>query len=205
MYDSNGGSLLVLRQFPVVSVASVDFGGRSFSQAATGNPPANGFLLQSPGFNQQRLEMRGYNFPRGRSTVSVTYTTGWVQTQTQIVAESVVLDPMWLEDRGVVPTVGSAFEAVASAPGPGEYSVSAGVYTFNEDDVGREVAITFCYCPEDIEQAVIEIIGERYKSKERIGVASVSVPQSGTTSFSQKDMSSWARAALQPYARVAPI
>jgi hypothetical protein len=50
------------------------------------------------------------------------------------------------DDDGVVyATSGLPLTRVASAPGAGQYSVSAGVYTFNSADSGKAVLVTYTY------------------------------------------------------------
>lgn len=50
------------------------------------------------------------------------------------------------EDLGVTDAVaGFAFKRVASAPATGQYSVSAGVYTFAADDQGDSVVISYAW------------------------------------------------------------
>jgi len=51
----------------------------------------------------------------------------------------------WTADLGVRDSNGLPFTRVASAPAVGQYSVSAGVYTFNASDVGKTVFINFQY------------------------------------------------------------
>lgn len=51
----------------------------------------------------------------------------------------------WQEDLGVINASGIAMTKVASAPATGQYSVSAGVYTFAAADTGLQVFINFRY------------------------------------------------------------
>lgn len=51
----------------------------------------------------------------------------------------------WVEDLGVVDANGLTMTRVASAPATGQYSVSAGVYTFAAADTGLKVYISFSY------------------------------------------------------------
>lgn len=51
----------------------------------------------------------------------------------------------WAEDLGVVDANGLTMTKVASAPATGQYSVSAGVYTFAAADTGVRVYISFAY------------------------------------------------------------
>jgi hypothetical protein len=52
----------------------------------------------------------------------------------------------WAADLGVIDsTTGRAMTRVASAPAAGQYTVAAGVYTFNTGDVGKVVYISYRY------------------------------------------------------------
>lgn len=52
----------------------------------------------------------------------------------------------FIEDLGVVnASTGSAFTRVASAPATGQYSVSAGVYTFASADAGGSIIISYSW------------------------------------------------------------
>lgn len=51
----------------------------------------------------------------------------------------------WVADMGVRDTSGNDFTRVASAPTAGQYSVSAGVYTFAAGDASKALLFTFEY------------------------------------------------------------
>ena len=54
----------------------------------------------------------------------------------------------WLEDLGVIDaSTGLALTKVASAPATGQYSVSAGVYTFAAADTTKAMLISYSYTP----------------------------------------------------------
>lgn len=69
-----------------------------------------------------------------------------------------------------------------------------------------EVTYTAGYAvvPADVEQACIEIVGEAFKRKERIGQLSKTLGGQETIAFSQADMNAAVRAMLDPYRRVVP-
>lgn len=58
--------------------------------------------------------------------------------------------------------------------------------------------------PPDLEQACIELVGLRYRDKDRIGLTSKGLAGE-TTAFSQKDMPDQVRTVLQSYARIVPL
>ena len=203
-YDSGGLNFLSLRQFPVRGVTSIQFGGNEVTQEATGNPPINGWLLMPP----SRLEVRGHCFPRGRNVVRVQYQAGYDvkavvgSLEAQVVPAGLTVTPnlCWLSDLGVTLADGTALTEVASAPGALQYSVSsAGVYTFNAAQQGAAVLLDYSCVPPDLEQAVIELVGERFKQRSRIGMNSQSLAQGETVNYLVKDMSDNIRAALEPY------
>jgi hypothetical protein len=51
----------------------------------------------------------------------------------------------WLNDLGVTDTTGVPYTRVVSGPTTGQYSVSAGVYTFATADTAKNVVISFQY------------------------------------------------------------
>lgn len=74
-YDGNGNARLLLRNTPVVSVASVMVGSLVIPQAV----PANGSVVGQPGWRatDRAVLLSGYCFERGQDNVSVTYTAGY--------------------------------------------------------------------------------------------------------------------------------
>ena len=58
--------------------------------------------------------------------------------------------------------------------------------------------------PADISQVVVELVGERYKSRDRIGVRSKSLPNGESVTFDSSALSKMALQVLQPYMRVVP-
>lgn len=208
-YDSGGRDFLNLRQWPVRTMTEIQFGGVSITQAATGNPPLNGWMITDP----SRLMVRGWLFPRGRNVVNVQYQAGYfindechtiVVGETPPAAAPITTDFMWLGDLGVT-IDGVAAVLVDDAPAAGQYAVSdAGDYTFAVADIGKRACISYSYCPPDLEQAVIELIGEMYKHRDRIGMQSKSLPNGETVSFLVKSISDRARLSLEAYIRRAP-
>lgn len=202
-YDSGGLNFISLRQFPVRTVTSIQFGGNEVAQEATGNPPINGWLLSPP----SRLEVRGHCFPRGRSVVRVQYSAGYdikavvgsLEAHVVPAGLTVQTNLAWLGDLGVTLSDGTPLTLVTGAPGALEYAVSAGTYTFNTAQNGAAVLLDYSCVPPDLEQAVIELVGERFKQKDRIGVNANSLSQGETVTYLVKDMSDNIRAALEPY------
>jgi hypothetical protein len=108
----------------------------------------------------------------------------------------------WGADQGVTYANGTALTQVSGNPAVGQYSVSAGIYTFNSADANAAVLISYSYVPSDIGHAAMEMVGERYRYKNRIGEVSKSLGGQETVSFSQKNMPDFIATLLQPYKRV---
>lgn len=206
-YDSGGQNFLNLRQWPVLSVASVQFASVTIDTEATGVPPLNGWRLIPP----TRLMVTNYTFPRGRSCVRVQYEAGYrITGESHVVPE--IPDPAApltvqtnftsLLDLGVTLADGTPLVAVTGVPGAGEYSVVDGLYTFNDAQAEETVLITYSYVPADLDQAVVELVGERYRQRDRIGMNSKSLPNGESVSFLVKDMNAYTRRTVDLYRRV---
>lgn len=215
IYDGYGNSFMVLRRNPVYRVLAVSFNGQAIP-AATGdgfaNPYTNGWVLE-PEYSimgAQRLNFYGYVTPRHRSAVAVRYTSGYVTTEAATIPAAadytVSTVFFWLSDISVAKASdGTLFTKVDANPGPGQYTVANGVYTFNAADASTAIVLTYSFVPSDIENAVIEIVAERYRYMDRIGMVSKSLGGQENVSFSQKAMSSFIGENLTPYINVTPI
>jgi len=222
VYDGVGNSRQILRHWPVLSVTSVTVDYQTIIQYQVPQQPnpyytqyGCGWVLEPwsgyPPGRPQAVDLRGFRFTRGNSNVQIVYTAGFVvQNEAQTVPSSgsytvAVNAPNgnWAVDQGVTyASSGTALAPVASSPAQGQYSVSAGVYTFNSADSAQAVLISYSYIPSDIEEACIELVGERYRYRNRIGEVSKSLGGQETTSYSQKDMPDFLKTVLQPYRRV---
>lgn len=217
-YDGAGwpSSRLMLKQWPVISIAQVSIGNTLIGAAAVPGPnqqgSQSGYLL-SPGDSfppgaQQFLDFPGYGTPRGSQNIGVSYRAGYATSESwQIPTTPYQITPTalygrWAMDLGVT-IAGVAAAKVASAPVTGQYAVSAtGVYTFAAADAGKAAVISYGYVPQDLEQAALEWISFRYVSRASIGVNSKSLGGQETISYSAKDMPSPVAMMLQNYRRV---
>ena len=215
IYDGNGMNFLVMREDTVTDIVSIDLGnGTLLTTPSTGSPPSNGFLIPDDTKGQQRLVLRGYCFPRGRSNITVTYHAGFrVLNEAQTVGPATGVDALsaqvalsWLGDLGVTLANGTPLAPVPASPAAMQYSVADGVYLFNVAQALAPVLISYQQCPDDVAEAAIELVGERYKVRNRIGEVSHAMggQTNTTTAFSQKDMNDFIKAALRPYRKVAP-
>lgn len=125
--NGNGKTMMMLRNYPIVSVASVSINSVAISPAS--GPTSSGYQ-----FDQDTIWLNGYDFGKTPLGVTVQYTAGYAAT------------------------------------------------------------------PPEVEQACLELIGLRYREKDRIGHVSKSLAGE-TVSFSQKDMSDSIRTILQAYKR----
>jgi hypothetical protein len=222
VYDGVGNSRQILRHWPVLSVASVTVDYQTIVQYQVPQQPTPyytqygcGWVLEPwdgyPPGRPQAVDLRGFRFCRGNSNVQIVYTAGFVvQNEAQTVPASSVYSVAvnapngnWAVDQGVTyASSGTALTPVASAPAQGQYSVAAGLYTFNAADASQAVLISYSYIPSDIEDACITLVGERYSYKNRIGTVSKSLGGQETVSYSQKDMPDFIKTTLRPYRRV---
>ena len=73
----------------------------------------------------------------------------------------------------------------------------------------RPVVVTYtggyATTPADVAQAVVELVGEAYRRRDRIGVASKTLGGQEVVAFSLKDMNDTARALLSSYQVLAPF
>lgn len=224
-YDGQGNQRLFLRNWPVLSVSQLLINARMVIAAqppsvATGMP--SGYLLSPwngvPPGELQSIDLFNNSFgfyqnffPYGRQNVSVTYVTGYaVQAEAQSVPASpgqytvTALAPYgpWASDMGVSYASGAALTAVATPTAAGQYSVAGGVYTLSAADAGAAVQISYGFTPQDIWQAAMELISERFRYRDHIGQQSKTLGGQETTSFSLKDMPDAMKLMLQPYRAV---
>lgn len=212
VFDGVGQRGQMLRNFPVLSVSSVLIDGQVIP-AAVGQT-GSGYVLDPwdgfPPGRPQSIALRGYSFCRGYDNISISYTAGFV---VQNEAQTIPATPFqvtanapngpWAVDQGVTfANGGAALAPVSGTPATSQYSVANGVYTFAAGDTGKGVLISYSYVPADIEQACCELVGERYKVKDRIGYVSKSLGGQETVTFSQKEMSDFTSGLLVPYKRV---
>ncbi len=204
-YDGRGGNTMMPRNWPVVSVTSLNMEGVALS-AAAGVPPTNGWMLESDtGGGPQRITLRGWSFPRCRSGINLVYTSGYVTSDQAVAAALVTTSRLWLADSGVTYN-GAALQLVSSGPAAGQYSVdSAGNYSFATADAGHAVVISYSYVPADVEQCCLEMVASKYKAKDRLDISTESLGGQQTVGYTQRDMSPWIKTTLQPFMSTVPI
>jgi hypothetical protein len=208
---------VTLRQWPVIQVNSVLWRGIVIPSDANADPEAStGYVLQpgdtAPPGGPQALDLFGAFFRPGRQSLAVSYRAGYaVQGEEQTVPASApfqlaALAPYgpWASDLGVsYPATGVSLAPVSLAPGPGQCTVSNGLYLFSAADAGQAVAISYGYVPQDIAQAATELAADRFRAAERIGLKSKSVGGQETIAYDTSAIPAPILAMLQPYRRVA--
>lgn len=217
--DGTGGRVLLLKEWPVISVSSVAIDGLSIPQA-TGQEP--GWVLDSwdgaPPGRMQALRLRGHTFGSGRpgagdvANVEVTYQVGYqVTNEPHVVADATTMANAlygpWGSDEGVTYANGTPLTLVTAAPNVGQYALDAvaGTYDFNAGDNGASLLVSYGFVPSDLADATIELVSERYKYSQRVGEKSHSLGGNETVSFDTTRFTPLVASLLQPYRNVPPL
>ncbi|HUO92562.1 MAG TPA: hypothetical protein VMU22_06560 [Rhizomicrobium sp.] len=209
-HTGTGGSVLVLKEWPVLSVSSVVVDGLAIPQAARQSP---GWALDAwngvPPGRMQALRLRGYLFG---GPVEVTYEAGY-----RVTAEPhVVLDEQveatapygpWASDEGVTYASGTALIATTGNPTAGQYALDsiAGIYDFSAGDLAATVLFSYGFVPYDLADACIELVAERYRYAQRIGEKSHSLGGNETVAFDTTRFTPLVMQLLQPYRNIPPL
>ncbi len=196
-------------QYPIIAVSALSINGNVIP-AATNPPIGSGFL-----WDKESIFNVGYPYPVGFQNVTFTYTAGYQSAESLTVpADNVFQIPVaslgrpWVTDRGVKFANGISLFKVAANPATGQYAVIEvdGVmkYQFADVNAGAAIVVTYGYCPADLEQALIEMIAERYMTRDRISQVSKSFGGE-VISFSQKDFNANVADIFKQYRNVVPI
>jgi hypothetical protein len=205
---------MVLPQWPVTSISLLQADGLTIEARAPLVTPSvynNGFgyTFQPPG----QVALTGYLFPRGYNNVTVEWVGGYlIEDEAHTVPD--VPGPYVVEtsgrwsagDRGVTyASTGVALVAVTATPtAAGEYRVDTdnwSLYEFSELDAGADVLISYAFVPYDIEQACIDMMGDWFVYRSRIGVLSKGI-EGQTITYTNTPITSRARGVLDQYRRV---
>lgn len=211
-----------------ISNASYGFGGSMFGNSGLPSPPqnipaqtqfgANGYVLEAwdgalPG-KPQNVILSGYNYPRGNYNIQFTYQAGYCiqneaqtipETSTYTVSPSVPNGPFSQDNTPTYASTGVAFVLSKVAPSVGQYQIaqdpSTGIatYTFAAADAGQAIFLNYSFIPSDLENAVIDMIGERFKYMSRIGEKSHSLGGQETVSYDTSPLTNFDMLALNPY------
>lgn len=213
--DGTGGLTLVLREWPALSVTSLAICGQFVPPASSNAYGGYGLEPWSgipPGY-MQVVALHGYRFTRELQNVSITYRAGYqVTAEVHVVANGAVavVAPYgsWGSDGGVTYADGTPLVQAGGAPAAGQYQLTPdtpGSYTFNADDNGATVLVTYGYVPAGLTDACIEFVAERFKYAQRIGETSHSLGGNETVAFDNARFTPLVTQLLAPYRHVLPI
>src|SRR5438552_1102151 len=159
--DGTGGTSIMLREWPVLSVSSLAIDGQIVPQATSS--VSRGFVFEPwngmPPGGAQVLALRGFCYgfrlPGVLNTqiVAIAYRAGYqASAEAQSVANGsvTVIAPCgaWASNGGVMYANGTPLVAVNGAPAAGQYQLDAnapGSYIFNAADNRATVLITYGY------------------------------------------------------------
>jgi len=214
--DGTGGTSLILKQWPVISIASVAACEQTIPPCSADAEFGTGYVVEQwsgvPPGRSQALSLRGYSFPQGAQNATIVYQSGYQVTaepQTVSSGTATVNAPFgnWASDVGVSYANGMALTQVASAPAVGQYALdaTAGTYDFNAGDDRASILISYGFVPSDLADACIELVSERFKYSERIGEKTHSLGVNETVAFDTTRFTPLIAAMLQPYKNLVPL
>ncbi len=215
--DGGAGDTMMLRQWPVLSIASIVIDDRAIPQSFDHGA---GWTLEQwdgtpPGLPQSLL-LRGYAFGsawgHNAANVALTYCAGYrVTNEPQTVSGGTanISAPYgaWASDEGVTYANGTPLARVAGTPALGQYvlDATAGKYDFNAADEDAAVLISYGFVPSDLADACIELVSERYKYAQRIGEKTHSLGGNETVSFDNTRFTPFVASLLAPYRNVSSL
>ena len=95
-------------------------------------------------------------------------------------------------------------EPVVAGGGAQKLMLNEGRFPYGVSNVTVSYTAGYAATPADVEQAVIELVGERFRARERIGLTAKTLGGQETTAFATKPFNDTIAALLQPYRRVCP-
>jgi hypothetical protein len=209
-FIGNGRPSQLVKNWPIISVASVGLNGILVNQATlgVGGKPSQGFTIGDPLNGPQSIDLWGYLYPYGLPC-QIVYKSGYEASETGVIPHTHNFSPItggiWTADGGVT-LDGVTAVKVSSNPSAGQYAVSEwGIYSFNASDEDGEITVTYSYCPHDLVQAVTQLIGEWWRRKDRIGQLSKTLGGQETVSFTNRDMTDTIRSVLQNHKDEVPV
>lgn len=181
IFDGVGNMQLVLPDYPVTKIVSVQNGQVSIPPSAEGYGYRYvPWLGDLPGDPVVLDLIGGYYY--GAQNVAVTYEAGYKVSNE---AWTIPIAPgpytitvlqeagIWSRDNGVTYADGTPLLPVQAITAIGQYippnDTLPGLYTFGSADAGKQVLISYSFVPSDLEEATIQMIAERYAYRGRIG------------------------------------
>lgn len=202
-YDGGGAAFMLLRESPVIEISALEIDGAGTFPLYSNGGRGYRLAAAEPGDGRQRLSLVNAIFPIGIDNVRARYRTGRIVEETIKIpaVEGNAARSLYAPNRPFLRDLGvsKAGEALT------DYEVEDGIYSFPAAQAGDEVVLRFSVAPADIENCVIEILGETFKRKERIGQTSAVLGPQQTVHFSQKDFPPGVKTVLDTYLRSAPL
>lgn len=186
-----------------ISIVGISPGGYGVSRGAGGSFAATGGPLTRT--------YGGYGFGRandqGRQNIQVAYFAGGAVMFREVVTvpagpgpytATVNQSSLFWADLGQVyyntPQNGQLVQLTLASgpPAQGQYTVAAGVYTFNSADAGQKISIDYGYdaAMPDLQMAAILQVCETLYTRKSIGLRSQGSPESGTTLYTNNTFTS---------------
>ena len=97
-----------------------------------------------------------------------------------------------------------SLEPPVSGGGAQRLTLNDGRFPYGVSNVTVSYQAGYTATPPDVEQAVIELVGERFRARERIGPSAKTRGGQETTGFVTKAFNDTIAALLQPYRRICP-
>jgi len=209
--NGTGTDRLMLPYNPIISVSSVTVCDRALSLVTDAD--AVGYQ-----YDEKFIYLcGGWEFPRGRRNVQVSFDSGFSTTQDAYIPKGAnSLTPT--SGSGIGPdgapanTSGPAvvdrgvwnyddnkwYTRVASNPAHDQYTFADGVYTFDNTDRDEQVRMEYDYVPGSVEQAGIEMVAALLKRRDNAGISSRSIGQENVV-YETKMLVDAVKEMLQPY------
>lgn len=228
-FDGVGNMQLVLPDYPVTSVVSVQNGNAIVPPSVLPTPPGSpqpigtnsgyGYRLipwdgNLPGTNAT-LEFAGGYFYTGAQSVRVVYRAGYlVSGEASVVPSSspwqitaLQQEGIWCRDNGVsYAATGISLIPVSTITSAGQYipppDSSPGVYTFGTADQNAAILISYSFIPAPLEEACIQMVAERMAYRGRIGEISKSLGGQESVRFSRDKLPPEVMALIHDYVSV---
>jgi hypothetical protein len=207
-------SMLMLRNWPVISVESLSIDGVAIAAApalSAGVTAQTGWVLEQndpfPPGHPTSVYLYGASPSRYKQGIFVNYRAGYQVSDEPATVPATPFQVSvwqsygpWASDVKVVyAATGALLTKVASTPSMGQYSAASGVYTFSVGDVGAQVLISYGFIPSPLAEACTELVAERYKYRDRIGVESKTLGGQETIRFARNALSEHVMQSLESY------
>lgn len=200
--DGVGTYQILLPDYPVTSIVSIQMGAANIPPALLPSAPPNFSLPgMNVGYGYRFVPWRG-DLPGsppilefvngvwayGAQNIRATYNAGYLVSNEAGVVPALtpwqvtVQQPqgLWCRDNGVTyANTGSPLTPVASSPGTGQYvpptDAAPGTYTFSAGDADAALLFSYSFVPSDLTEACNQMVAERQSYKGRIGALSKSL------------------------------